>query len=126
MEKRVLNRSRIRSIDGSFAFIPHRFLTDGFLDMLSPPELLLYLFLVLAADANGLSYYGDKRTCRLLEMSQQELIRSREVLVDLDLIEYETPLYQVLDLPYIPEEIRDESFDAPVSSFSDLFRMTED
>ena len=126
MEKRVLNRSRIRTVDGGFAFIPHRFLTDGFLEMLSSAELLLYLFLVLAADAGGLSHYGDKRICRLLKMSQQEVGRAREALVDLDLIEFESPLYQVLELPDMPDEIRIEPSDIPFSSFSDLFDMMED
>lgn len=126
MKKRVLNRSRIRTIDGSFAFIPHRFLTDGFLGMLSRTELLVYLFLVLAADANGLSFYGDKRICRLLQFSQQDLGCAREALVDLDLIAFEAPIYQVLELPYMPDEIRIEPSDIPVSSFSDLFNMMED
>ena len=126
MEKRVLNKSRIRTIDGGFAFIPHRFLSGGFLEMLSKTELLLYLFLVLAADANGVSYYGDKRICRLLQLSQQELGCAREALVNLDLIAFEAPLYQVLELPYMPEEIKIEPSDIPVSSFSDLFDMMED
>lgn len=126
MKKRVLNRSRIRTIDGSFAFIPHRFLTDGFLEMLSKTELLVYLFLVLAADANGLSYYGDKRICRLLQLTQQELGCARDALIELDMIEFETPLYQVLELPYMPAEIKVEPSDIPISSFSDLFNMMED
>jgi len=125
MEKRILDRKRIRTIDGGFAFIPHRFLSDGFLDLLSPSELLLYLFLVLAADADGLSYYGDKRVCKLLQMSAQDLAGAREALVDWDLIAYAAPLYQVLELPYIPEEIREDST-VCASSFADLFRMTED
>lgn len=42
--------SRLRRIDGSFAFLPHRFLRDGFLQSLTDDELRLYLMLVLAAD----------------------------------------------------------------------------
>jgi hypothetical protein len=41
--------------------IPHRLLSDGFLAALSQPELLLYIFLILAADRYGLSYYSDDR-----------------------------------------------------------------
>jgi hypothetical protein len=48
--KKVLDADRIRRIKGGFSFIPHRFLTDGFLKRLNPRELLLYIFLVLAAD----------------------------------------------------------------------------
>ena len=42
---------RVRRIGGhSFAFIPHRFLRDGFLASLTPHERSLYLFLVLEAE----------------------------------------------------------------------------
>ena len=36
IKKRILDAKRIRRIDGGFAFIPHRFLTDGFLATLTP------------------------------------------------------------------------------------------
>jgi hypothetical protein len=51
--KKILVPDRVRKINGGFSFIPHRFLRDGFLEHLSQPELLLYLFLVLAADHRG-------------------------------------------------------------------------
>jgi hypothetical protein len=44
---------RLRRIGGSFAFIPHRFLRDGFLQSLCGDEPRLYLMLVLAADRDG-------------------------------------------------------------------------
>jgi hypothetical protein len=50
IRKKILVPDRIRQIEGSFGFIPHRFLADGFLAALSQHELLLYLFLVIAAD----------------------------------------------------------------------------
>jgi len=50
IRKKILVPDRIRQIEGSFGFIPHRFLADGFLATLNQHELLLYLFLVLAAD----------------------------------------------------------------------------
>ena len=50
--KKVLVANRIRRIDGGFSFVPHRFLTDGFLKALSQQELLLYIFLVMAAARN--------------------------------------------------------------------------
>jgi hypothetical protein len=58
IRKKVLDTGRIRRIGGGFAFIPHRFLTSGFASALGPDELLLYLFLVLAADRFGLHFYG--------------------------------------------------------------------
>ena len=55
IEKKPLEPHRIRKIAGSFAFIEHRFLRQGFWSSLSHHELLLYLFLVIVADRNGLS-----------------------------------------------------------------------
>ena len=42
IHKKLLNPRRIRKINGSFAFIEHRF--RGWIKSLSPEELLLYLF----------------------------------------------------------------------------------
>jgi hypothetical protein len=57
MKKKVLQPDRIRKINGSFAFIEHRFLRDGFFESLTPNELLLYLFLTLVANQDGISYF---------------------------------------------------------------------
>jgi len=62
LEVHMINRKplvcdRIRKIDGSFAWIGHRFLRGGFFASLSQNELLLYFFLVLVADRQGLSHY---------------------------------------------------------------------
>jgi len=65
ISKKILNPDRVRRIDGGFSFIPHQFLTDGFLDSLQPQELTLYVFLILAADRHGLSYYSYERICTL-------------------------------------------------------------
>jgi hypothetical protein len=45
IRKKVTFPERVRSIDKSFCFIPHRFLTGGFLQSLTRYELALYLFL---------------------------------------------------------------------------------
>ena len=78
IKKKILDASRIRHIDGGFSFIPHRFLTDGFLTSLQQPELLLYVFLVLAADRYGLSYYSYNRICSLLQLSTEQYITARD------------------------------------------------
>ena len=44
IKKKILNPDRIRRIHGGFSFIPHRFLSDGFLATLQQKEILLYLF----------------------------------------------------------------------------------
>jgi hypothetical protein len=100
--KKILNPDRIRRIDGGFSFIPHRFLTDGFLKSLSPPELLLYIFLVLAADRYGLSYYSYDRICSFLHLSVEQYIQARDGLIKKDLIAFDGTLFQVLELPATP------------------------
>jgi hypothetical protein len=100
--KKILNPDRIRRIDGGFSFIPHRFLANGFLEDLSPPELLLYIFLVLAADRYGLSFYSYDRICSLLQLSVEQYIEARNGLIQKDLIAFDGTLFQVLELPATP------------------------
>ncbi len=99
IKKNPINALRVRKIGGSFAFIEHRFLRDGFLASLNQHELLLYVFLVLAADRNGLSYYSYDKICTLLRLSVDEYILGRDALIDKNLIAFDGYLYQVLSLP---------------------------
>jgi len=102
IKKKIINSQRVRRIDGGFSFIPHRFLTDGFLASLRQQELLLYVFLVLAADRHGLSYYSDDRICLLLQLSADQYITARDALIKKDLIAFDGTLFQILDLPPKP------------------------
>ena len=99
IKKKILNPVRVRQINGGFSFIPHRFVLDGFLAALGQKELLLYLFLVLVSDRNGLSFYSYDTICTLLELSLDEYIASRNSLMDKDLIAFNGTLFQVLSLP---------------------------
>lgn len=99
IEKRILCHERVRRIGGSFAFIEHRFLRDGFLASLGHHELLLYFFLVLAADRYGISFYGYDRICSLLRLSVEEYLEARNQLIEQDLIAFDGTLFQVLSLP---------------------------
>ena len=78
INKKILNRDRVRRINGGFSYIPHRFLTDGFLSSLSQKELLLYLFLVLVSDRYGLSFYSYDSICSLLQLTPGQYIEARE------------------------------------------------
>ena len=102
INKNIINPERIRSINGGFSFIPHRFLTDGFLASLNQKELLLYLFLVLASDRHGLSFYSYDAICSLLQLCVDEYIEARDGLIKKDLIAFDGTLFQVLDLPESP------------------------
>jgi hypothetical protein len=90
---------RIRRIGGSFAFIEHRLLQKGFLQLLTHHEFLLYIFLILAADRQGLSYYAYDKICMLLRLSLDDYILARNRLIELDLIAFDGQLFQVLSLP---------------------------
>jgi len=102
IEKRILCHERVRKIAGSFAFIEHRFLRDGFFVTLGHHELLLYVFLVLAADRHGVSFYSYDRICSLLGLSVEEYIEARNLLIDKDLLAFDGTLFQVLSLPEKP------------------------
>ena len=100
IERSPLCADRIRKIDGSFAFIEHRFLRDGFLESLTHHEIVLHLFLVLVADRRGLSYYSYDKICTLLRITLDEYILARDRLIKKDLIAFDGHLYQVLSLPH--------------------------
>jgi hypothetical protein len=102
IQKKVLNPQRIRQINGGFSFVPHRFVLDGFLAALDQKELLLYLFLVVVSDRNGLSFYSYDSICSLLELNLDEYIASRDSLIKKDLIAFDGTLFQVLELPPKP------------------------
>jgi len=105
---------RVRSIGGhSFAFLPHRFLREGFFASLTPDQQRLYLLLVLAADRNGLSFYHYDSICSLLEIPLESYVRARNALIDKDLIAFDGTRFQVLSLPDQPR------FDNPTALRSD-------
>jgi hypothetical protein len=94
---------RVRRIgDQSFAFLPHRFLRDGFLQSLSPEQLRLYLLFVLAADRDGISFYSHARLCATLASSADAYLAARDELRRKDLIAVDGPRVQVLSLPTAP------------------------
>jgi hypothetical protein len=99
-ERRVpILATRVRRIEGSFAFLPHRFLRGGFFASLTRNELALYVFLVLAADREGLSFYSYDRICSILEIDPDSYIDARNGLLAKDLIAFDGSRFQVLSLP---------------------------
>lgn len=109
IKKHILNVQRIRRIDGGFSFIPHRFLTDGFLSALDPHQLLLYFFLVIASDRNGLSFYSYDSICSLLQISMDQYLQARDALIENDLIDSDGTIFQVLDLPLVPPTLHSDA-----------------
>ena len=109
---------RIRRISGSFSWLDHRLLHDGFVQRMRIADLVLYFFLVLVGDKNGISYYSYDRMCELLKLSLDELISARDHLIDLSLIAFDNGRYQVLSLPGPPSE-------KPVLRRQQIVRLSE-
>jgi hypothetical protein len=101
INRNPLVSNRIRKIDGSFAWISHSFLRRGFFTSLTQNELLMYFFLVLVADRQGLSYYHYDKICSLLCFSLDDYIVVRDQLIEKDLIAFDGNFFQVLSLPRI-------------------------
>jgi hypothetical protein len=78
--------------------VDHRLVRDEHIRRVSTQALALYLLLVTVADAEGLSYYADGTTARLLSLTPGAVPNARQQLVAAGLIAYERPLYQVLAL----------------------------
>ena len=80
---------RVRKIQGSFAWIDHRLLRDGFLAAMTREDQALYLFLALAADRNGVSFYRKEKICDLLWLDEGQFVTARERLIDMGLIGFQ-------------------------------------
>ena len=97
--KRILFPERLRRVPHRFSWIDQRLVREGHCARCGPSALALYLLLVTVADAEGLSYYSDRTAANLLAMKQAELHEARKRLIEVGIIAYEAPLYQVLSLP---------------------------
>lgn len=106
-DRTPIRSERVRKIDGSFAFLPHRFLREGFWASLSNHELRLYVLLVIVADRNGMSFYYDDRLAGILRLVLDDLLAARAGLIRKDLIAHDPvgPRTQVLSLPRRPATV---------------------
>jgi hypothetical protein len=97
--KRVLWRERLRRVPKQFSWVDQRLVQDRYVDRCSARALALYLFLVTVADCDGLSYFGEATLAQRLHLSAEELHAARQQLIEVQLIAWQAPLYQVLALP---------------------------
>lgn len=97
--KQLLRPERLRQVPEQFSWVDQSLVQQHLIDRCEARSAALYLFLVTVSDAQGLSYYGEPTLARRLHLSQQELGAARRQLIELDLIAYRSPLYQVLALP---------------------------
>jgi hypothetical protein len=105
--KRAIPRPEdIRKIEGSFAWLDHRLLREGHLQRLTLEDLGVYVFLVLAADRTGCSFYNHEKISLALGLSWEKFQDSRQRLIERDFIAFEPfhpgdadGYYQVLRVP---------------------------
>lgn len=92
-----------------FSWIDQALVQRHLIDRCDARAAALYLFLVTVADAQGLSYYGSASLMQRLHLSTEELGAARQQLIDLELLAYEAPLYQVLAIAGTPAAPRTAS-----------------
>ena len=98
IKKYPVSPKRVRKIPKQFSWVDHRLVREGYIEQISHPSGILYLFLLTVSDAQGLSYYSGPTICKRLKMDQTTLNQSRDELIRLALVAYKRPLYQILAL----------------------------
>lgn len=96
--KEPVCRDRIRSIPRGFGWVDHRLVRDGYVEKCSPRALALYLFLVTVADGEGVSWWSERSLAARLGIEVESLRQARTELQAADLVAFEHPVWQVLQL----------------------------
>jgi len=110
MKPHPIRSDRIRSIrQTAFGWLDHRLKRDGWLGRMTSEERDLYLFLCLAADERGVSWYAFGTIAKLLARDVGEVRRASGGLETLDLVAFRPfragdgdGVHQVLSMPPIP------------------------
>ena len=91
MPKYVLPQPhRVRKIEGSFAWLDHRLVRHGFLPLMTHQDQSLYLFLALAADRHGVSFYRKEKICEALALDDQQFEIAKDRLITLGLVAFQS------------------------------------
>jgi len=85
---------RIRNIKGSFAWIDHRIMRNGFMETMTHQDIALYLFFILVADKNGVSFYRKEKICQAVSLDFTRFEIAKDRLINMKLIAFES--YSVL------------------------------
>lgn len=87
-----VRRARIYSI------VDCQLLHGGYLHRLSLQAMALYLFLVVVADREGKSFYGERAIMDILRLSADAFNQALGELLSLNLVDYRRPYFWVLTL----------------------------
>jgi hypothetical protein len=124
--KRVLLPQRLRQVPEQFSWVDQALVQRHLIDRCDARAAALYLFLVTVADAQGLSYYGSSSLMQRLHLSTEELGAARQQLIDLELVAFEAPLYQVLAIAGTAAAPRSASTSPTTTSAAPTARDTGD
>ena len=86
---RIPQPHSVRTVPRSFAWIDHRLLRNGYLATMTHHDQGLYLFLALAADRNGVSFYRKEKVCNVLGLDFAQFEIARDRLTAMKLIAFE-------------------------------------
>ena len=85
----IPQHKKIRNIKGSFAWIDHRLMRNGFLQIMTHDDMVLYLFLILVADKNGVSFYRKEKICEAVSLDFSRFEIAKDCLINMKLIAFE-------------------------------------
>lgn len=105
MKKKLLRVDRQRKFPQQFSWIDQKLIREKHFQLCDAKSLGVYLFLIMAGDSQGLSYYSEASICKNLSINMIELTKSRQELINADLIAYENPIYQVLSIPSLKDQL---------------------
>ena len=108
---------RMRQLRSSaFGWIDARLLKEGWLSFMEAEEIAVYLFLCLAANQQGVSWYRRDRIREALNLSEDAVRRALTRLVERDLVAYapfrrfdSEGFRQVLSLPSLGPSSSEET-----------------
>ena len=96
--KTAVIRDRIRRVPSGFGWVDHRVVREHYVERCSHGALALYLFLVTVSDGDGVSWWSERSLSGRLGMDIDRLRQARAELEAADLVAYEHPVWQVLEL----------------------------
>jgi|SRR6476660_2719241 hypothetical protein len=121
MNKKLLAPERLRQLPSQFSWIDQQLVRGGHLRDCDHSAWALYLFLATVADSQGLSYYSEASIGHWLQVDLERLQAMRQSLIDVGLLVYRKPLYQLLALPK-PQGLTAGPRTGQVHSIGELFR----
>jgi hypothetical protein len=87
---------RVRKVPHGFGWVDHRLVRENRVERCSTAALALYL--VTVADREGLSWWSERSVAKLLGLDGDRVRQARAELEAADLVAFEHPVWQVLEL----------------------------